>query len=516
MWTKNGGGAAWAVTNMETPVDNQDDAAGDDPGHDPGHEHRYPTPRLRALRALVGVVAVAVLIDLSLQAPPAGVAGLAAAAVLVATLLTVVPGRSRWSRACLGAAVLPAVFLPLRSTGWLAFVDVVAIAGLLALGAAMGPDEDPFDTELDQLARWSARIGPASTTAPATFVATTRLALPTRSPARRALAVSFARGLSLGLPVALVIGLLLASGDAVFASFFSWSVDTGQVFAHGTVLLLGLWAASTYLGLAIRTPPPAAPTNPRTFGPIEGTLVLAAMVVVYSLYAVARLVAVVRGDAYVQETTGLTYAEYARSGFFQLLWAAGITLVVLLVVRSKVSTPTPAWRRTVAGLSLAAVGLTLVMVHGAITRLDLYESAFGATVLRWSSTVFAGWVGLAFVLTGLSIAGVGSSRRWLTGVLVVSALATLLAVNLVNPEAAVMEANAARAERTGRLDVDYAFGLSDDAVPALVDALAHIDDPDEQKRATKKLCRRIRSSSDWNLAARRADDALVRLCTPRS
>ena len=33
--------------------------------------------------------------------------------------------------------------------------------------------------------------------------------------------------------------------------------------------------------------------------------------------AVAQLVASPGGDARIQETTGLTYAEYARSGFFQ-------------------------------------------------------------------------------------------------------------------------------------------------------------------------------------------------------
>ena len=44
--------------------------------------------------------------------------------------------------------------------------------------------------------------------------------------------------------------------------------------------------------------------------------------------------AAVGGDGRVQSTTGLTYAEYARSGFFQLLWAAGITLVVLLGIRA--------------------------------------------------------------------------------------------------------------------------------------------------------------------------------------
>ena len=35
------------------------------------------------------------------------------------------------------------------------------------------------------------------------------------------------------------------------------------------------------------------------------------------------------GHAHVLETEGLTYAEYARQGFWQLLWVSALTLLVL-------------------------------------------------------------------------------------------------------------------------------------------------------------------------------------------
>ena len=63
-------------------------------------------------------------------------------------------------------------------------------------------------------------------------------------------------------------------------------------------------------------------------------MVLSGLALLYGLFAVAQLVASTGGDDRVQDTTGLTYAEYARNGFFQLLWAAAITIVVLLGLRA--------------------------------------------------------------------------------------------------------------------------------------------------------------------------------------
>jgi Domain of unknown function (DUF4173) len=64
--------------------------------------------------------------------------------------------------------------------------------------------------------------------------------------------------------------------------------------------------------------------RPRTRQPC----VLALLDAVFTAFAIAQIL--VTGAA--QETlksAGVSYSEYARSGFFQLLWAGGITLVTL-------------------------------------------------------------------------------------------------------------------------------------------------------------------------------------------
>jgi len=133
---------------------------------------------------------------------------------------------------------------------------------------------------------------------------------------------------------------------------------------------------------------------------VEATVVVGSLAALFGVFAVAQLVALSSGGRHVIRTAGLTYAEYARSGFFQLLAVAAITLVALLGLRAVADLSAPADRRRFTTLALAVVGLTLVIVVVALRRLGLYQQAFGLTMLRLYSSIFAVWVGLVLVLAG--------------------------------------------------------------------------------------------------------------------
>ncbi len=214
---------------------------------------------------------------------------------------------------------------------------------------------------------------------------------------------------------------------------------------------------------------------------------LGSVVALFAAFAVAQGVAASEGGKHVIETAGLTYAEYARTGFFQLLAVAFITLAVLLGLRAATDLTDAAVRRRFTVLAEAAVALTLVIVIVAIVRLGLYEDAFGLTMLRLVSTVVAVWIGVVFVMLALDLAGVGRGRAWLPSTAVAAGLVALFALNVVNPEAIVVRHNVAFAEESGRFDPDYLTDLSDDAVPALVDALPRLS-PDARRVVLDQVC----------------------------
>ena len=252
----------------------------------------------------------------------------------------------------------------------------------------------------------------------------------------------------------------------------------------------------------------------RPIGPVEATVVLCGLTGLYALFAVAQLVAAVGGADHVADTTGLTYAEYARSGFFQLLWASGITLVTLLVLRSATRAVTGRWQRIVTVCSVVACLMTLVVVGTAIHRLGLYQDAYGLTMLRLACTLFAWWLGAVFLLVAVRLAGVGGPREWLPMAVVASALVALLVWNAVDPEALVVRTNVDRAVAGERFDPTYLSNLSDDAVPAIAAALPRLDAQDRAV-ALAAICVDPSPHNGWaaaNRARSAADRARAEVC----
>lgn len=468
---------------------------------------------------LAVVVVVGVLVDLWWQTPLAGAAAFGAVTLLAVALTTVGPVRSRAGRVLTLLAVVPAAFLALRTSPWLTVVDLLGVAVLLLLGVAFGRGGRLFASGFRQLVRAGAEgLATMATTPPPPLSWLARLRMPAAGRHRRRAAV---RGLLLTVPLVVVLASVLASGDAVFADLLEISFDPWGALPHLVVVLLGAWVATGLFAQASRGSFPQAKPAPFAVGPIEAMVVLAGLIAVYSLFAVARLLVALRGADYVVETTGLTAAEYARSGFFQLLWAAGLTLLVLLTLRATVRFDSTRSRRAFAVLVVVAVGLTLLMVHAAISRLALYEDAYGLTMLRLSCTVFAWWIAGVFVLTGVALVGVGRQRSWLPAAMLLSAVLALLAFNLLDPEAQIVQRNVDRATSPTSsaiepLDVGYLLGLSDDAVPALVDALPSLS-AEQRDEVLADLCRTpsdqpADQSTDWNRSALRAEEARRQAC----
>ncbi|MDQ2678473.1 MAG: DUF4173 domain-containing protein, partial [Actinomycetota bacterium] len=319
---------------------------------------------------------------------------------------------------------------------------------------------------------------------------------------------------ALALPLLVVVGLLLASADPVFASLFRGiDVDLSGTPLRLIVVGLAIWAAA---GCFVASARPPVETHRSTvrIGATEGLVVVAALTGLYAVFAASRFTAALRGPDYVVETSGLSYAEYARSGFFQLLVVAGLTAAVLLLLRSSVDLTSPTARRSFAAVSGIACLLTLVVVHAAIAGLGLYADAFGLTLLRFYSSAFAWWLGMAFLLMAAAfVLGARWSREWLPTAIGVTALVAVVAVNLVNPDALVVERNLAHHLDGGDFDAPYVLTLSSDATPAIVDALPQLN-PTAESYLIVRLCGSDLDTDPpaWTLSSRQAAAALDEAC----
>jgi Domain of unknown function (DUF4173) len=472
-------------------------------------------------RVLAGVAAAAVATDLAVRSGVAGLTGALLVAVAAAALLA--SGRLHTPSAWLATVAAPVfgVWLAIRASPWLVPLDVLAAGGLLVLGASLARGGSLADLTIPRVLLRAIHAGVHAVAAPAFVAAPARTVRAQLGDDRRAeLGVRIARGLLLAAPIVVLLGVLLASADAVFASFFRVDVDPVTPIQHVAALAAGAWGAAALLRVASVSPPGRLPVLRPPIGAVEACIVLAGLCGLFAVFTAAQLVALSEGGRHVLATAGLTYAEYARSGFFQLLAVAVITLGVLLLLRAATGLTSPGQRAAFTIVAEVAVALTLVVVVVAVRRLNLYEDAFGLTMLRLYSELFSYWIGAVFLFLGAAQAGVGRGRGWFVGAAVAAGLALLLALNVVNPEAVVAGDQLAGTRQVRRTDVGYVARLSEDAIPTVAARLPDLD-PVARADLHARLCAaepdgvppsRFTGWAAWNLGRERAARAITRAC----
>jgi hypothetical protein len=268
----------------------------------------------------------------------------------------------------------------------------------------------------------------------------------------------------------LVFGALFASADAAFAHLAGNlipALDGGDLVARLGVF--GVVAAVVLGGAYLTRFPPRldvlAPAPMRPVPRWEWALPLGVLDALFIAFVAVQAAVLFGGHTHVLETEGLTYAEYARQGFWQLLWVSALTLLVLSVVirvAGRVSVGDRRMLRVLVGILCAT---SVVVVISAIHRMWLYQQAYGFSTDRLMVITIELWLGVVFLL--VAAAGLRMSGRWLPHAVLVAGVVALLGLAALNPERLVADRNIDRFEQTGVLDAEYLSGLSSDIDPAL-------------------------------------------------
>lgn len=168
------------------------------------------------------------------------------------------------------------------------------------------------------------------------------------------------------------------------------------------------------------------------------------------------------GGQQIVESYGLTYASYAREGFFQLFTVSVLVFAIVYGVTHLTRMRSTAVRL----LSLALIVQSWVIIASAIKRLTLYIDAYGLSVLRWWAIAGLIVAALALLVLAAWIAAKGSFES-LGRILTIGALYVFSGLLLVNTESMVVAWNASRSSSEAVTpDYLYPLELSSDAIPA--------------------------------------------------
>ncbi len=237
------------------------------------------------------------------------------------------------------------------------------------------------------------------------------------------------------------------------------------------------------------------PTSQFALGAVEVGVALGALNALFLGFVCVQIRYLFGGAAWVAATGGLTYAEYARRGFFELVWATALVLPLLLAFHWLLRRDDATAQRIFRALAFAQIVLLFVVIASAITRMRLYQREYGLTELRLYTMAFMGWLALVFVWFAATVLR-GARARFACGALV-SALLVIGALHLLNPDATIVRANLAHARAGRAFDANYATTLSADAVPALIRALPGLTQDERCLAARELLARWSGADADW-------------------
>ena len=312
-----------------------------------------------------------------------------------------------------------------------------------------------------------------------------------RGAARSAVRTALVGILLAAIPLT-VFGALFISADRVFARIVGdfVRIDLEAFAGHllGTAILA--WLVCGYLvgvvtGTRLTGLRRHLPSGP-ALGIAEIGTALGLVDLLFLGFVVVQFRYLFGGVGWVEVTPGLTYAEYARAGFFQLVAAVALAVPWLLTTHALLGDRGLRARAMFNGFAGVQLLLLFVIVASAIQRMRVYQGAYGLTEDRIVVTAMLAWLTVLLVWFGVTVLG-GRRDRFVFGALA-AGFVMVGALQFLDPAGLAARHNLDRAGEL-EVDADHLVTLGSDAVPLVI---ARFDElPGEARcRVAKGLLRR--------------------------
>lgn len=305
-------------------------------------------------------------------------------------------------------------------------------------------------------------------------------------------------GLVISMPLLYVVLTLLMSADTQFERMMGEITQLFQImdeedFARIVVILIYTFGFFGLLQVLYNKQIKAIiqKENSQSFkiDAIISITVLVLINAIYLLFTVVQFTYFFSGDL----QGDFTYAEYARKGFFELLFVTMINLSITVFVLSFVDTGARLMKRLIQILLTAIVLSSAVMLSSAFMRLSMYEEAYGFTFVRFMAFSFMLFLVVIYMYTLFKI---WIEKLSLFHFYFISSLLFYTGMNLIDVEKIVVTKNIERFEQTGKLDPAYLNSLSYSGVLGLMELYEKNSEIPEVKQLLKERKSNLSNESD--------------------
>lgn len=266
-------------------------------------------------------------------------------------------------------------------------------------------------------------------------------------------------GAAIAIPLLGMLIVLLCCADAVFASVFEkLFADINFFTICGAVLLFVFALFSSYCGIKFLGRRSIDEKNFRSpdFPAAIAITVSALISVIYVFFCTIQIVYLFGKSCGLP--SGYTYSQYAREGFFQLLFVCMFNVLLVLIGGSLFK------QNKILNIFLIIISLcTYIMIASSAYRMGLYVGQYGLTTLRFF--VFWALGVIALIMIGI-IFSINRRNFPLFNYMMIIAGSCYLLLAFCRPDYLIAEYNITHMEET---DYEYLMSLSTDAAPALAE-----------------------------------------------
>lgn len=328
----------------------------------------------------------------------------------------------------------------------------------------------------------------------------------------------FIKSLVVVLPIVIIILYLLISADMVFENMFTSifhlfeNISFIDVFGNTVTRLFFIAILFIYLSATIYFLTRKFVDTKYDLESLDIKvnnytikLLLTLLNIIYIVFDIIQI----RSLLLHRVSMDVSYAEYARAGFFQLMFVSVINLGILLF--SKVYEEKDSKNIYEKIMSILMIGLTFIIICSSFMRMNMYESEYGYTMLRLLVYVALFTESMMLIPTIIYIIN-GKFNIFKSYMVICIVVYTVL--NYVNVDYVIANRNIERFYETEKIDINYLKNDGADNILLLVDLYKKTDDVNVHNSLVdyfKRVEFLTEGFQEFNLAKERANKLIQEL-----
>ena len=273
------------------------------------------------------------------------------------------------------------------------------------------------------------------------------------------------------IPVVLIVLYLLSSADSIFGSVFTnifkvlgrIKISDAIVEIIGRIILIILlfsYIAGTlyYLTKKYSKEDNTVLDNKIKIEDKTIKTLLTILNVIYIIFDIIQITALI----FKKIPANMTYANYARQGFFQLMLVSIINLSIILIAKNSDKKSS---RKYINIMSYLMILLTLIIIISSYLRMNLYSTAYGYTLLRL--LVYFTLITEVILLIP-TIAYINNPNIKIIKYYMIIIVTIYTLINFTNMDVLIAKKNIELYKENDRIDIDYLMNYSTDNIEELI------------------------------------------------